>query len=256
MSATAEPGGPFSGPLRVTLRQDTQAKTSPPPGIGIPVRRVLSLGLVAGYIDALGFLDLKGIYIAAMTGNTVQLGIAFVREQWPHFAVVAATLGAFFCGGLFSSFIRRRLPYPALELVLMAALVVAAQAVRLYVPNPLAIELPLLAIVMSMQGETISRFGGMSIQTIVVTNNLLKFADAIVGRYLPYGKTSRATGGNAGRSTRADVVLPGCAWLAYTLGAGSGALACVYLSLPFIAPAALLVLTTVDLLVIRSFEDT
>jgi uncharacterized membrane protein YoaK (UPF0700 family) len=245
MSATAEPGGPFSGPLRVTLRQDTQAETSPPPGIGIPVRRVLSLGLVAGYIDALGFLDLKGVYTAAMTGNTVQLGLAFVREQWPHFAVVAATLGAFFCGGLFSSFIRRRLRHPALELLLMAALVVAAQAVRLYVPNPVAIELPLLAIAMSMQGETISRFAGVSIQTIVVTNNLLKFADAIVGRYLSYGKTSRA-----------DVVLPGCAWLAYTLGAGSGALACVYLSLPFIAPAALLVLTTVDLLVIRSFEDT
>jgi uncharacterized membrane protein YoaK (UPF0700 family) len=256
MSPTAQRGRPFSGLLRITLRLDAQAKTGPPQGIGIPVRRVLSLGLVAGYVDALGFLDLNGIYTAAMTGNTVQLGIAFVREQWPHFAVVAATLGAFFCGGLFSSFIRRCLSHPALELLMMAALVLTAQAVRLYVPNPVAIELPLLAIVMAMQGETISRFGGIPIQTIVVTNNVLKFADAIVGRYLSYGKAFRATGGNAGRSTRADVVLPGCAWLAYTVGAGSGALASVYLSLPFIAPAALLVLTTVDLLVIRSFEDT
>jgi len=55
---------------------------------------------------------------AAMTGNTVQLGIAFVREQWPHLAVVGTTLGAFFCGALFSSFIRRRLPHPALELLI------------------------------------------------------------------------------------------------------------------------------------------
>jgi uncharacterized membrane protein YoaK (UPF0700 family) len=233
------------------------ASPAPPiQGIGIPVRRVLSLALVAGYVDALGFIDLNGIYTAAMTGNTVQLGIALVREQWPHFAVVAATLGAFFCGGLFSSFTRRRLPHPALELLIMVPLVLAAQAVRLYVPNPIAIELPLLAVVMAMQGETISRVGGMPIQTIVVTNNLLKFADGIVGRYLSYGKRPQATGGNTGRSTQADVVLPGCAWLAYTVGAGSAAVASVYLSLPFIAPAALLVLTTVDLLVTRPFEDT
>jgi uncharacterized membrane protein YoaK (UPF0700 family) len=191
-----------------------------------------------------------------MTGNTVQLGMAFVREQWPHFAVAGATLGAFFCGGLFSSFIRRRLPHPALELLIMAVLVLAAQAVRLYVSNTGAIELPLLAVAMAMQGETISRFGGIPIQTIVVTNNLLKFADGIVGRYLSYGQRPQPSGGNTGRSPRADVILPGGAWLAYTVGAGSAGLASVYFSLPFIAPAALLVLTTVDLLFTRSFEDT
>jgi uncharacterized membrane protein YoaK (UPF0700 family) len=256
MPATAQRGRPFSGLLRVTLRPDAHAKKRPPQGIGIRVRRVLSLGLVAGYVDALGFLDLNGIYTAAMTGNTVQLGIAFVREQWPHFAVVAAALGAFFCGGLLSSFIRRRLPHPALELLIMVPLVLAAQAVRLYVPNPIAIELPLLTVVMAMQGETVSRVGGIPIQTIVVTNNLLKFADGIVGRYLSYRNRSQATGGNACRPTQADVVLPGCAWLAYTVGAGSAALASVYLSLPFTAPAALLVVTTVDLLVTPPFEDT
>lgn len=226
-----------------------------PQAIGIPVRHVLSLALVAGYVDALGFFDLNEIYAAAMTGNTVQLGVTFVREEWPHLAVAAATLGAFFCGGLFSSFIRRRLPHPAILLLIMAPLLLAAQAVRLDAQNPAAIELPLLAMVMAMQGQTVSRFGGVPIQTIVVTNNLLKFADAIVGRYLSHGKRSRATSGDAARSTRADVILPGCAWLGYTVGTASAALASVYFSLPFIAPAALLVLTTVDLLVTRPLKD-
>ena len=149
---------------------------TPPQGIGIPARRVLSLALVAGYVDALGFFDLNEIYTAAMTGNTIQLGIAFVHEQWAQLAVVGTTLGAFFCGALFSSFIRRRLPHAAWVLLIMAPLLLAAQAVRLFAPNPAAIELPLLAAVMAMQGETISRFGGVAIQTVVVTNNLLKFA--------------------------------------------------------------------------------
>jgi uncharacterized membrane protein YoaK (UPF0700 family) len=227
-----------------------------PQRIGIPARRVLSLALVAGYVDALGFFDLNEIYTAAMTGNTIQLGIAFVREQWAQLAVVGATLGAFFCGALFSSFIRRRLPNAAWVLLIMAPLLLAAQAVRLYAPNPVAIELPLLAAVMATQGETISRFGGVAIQTVVVTNNLLKFADAIVGRYLPNEKWSQATRGDAGRTTQADVILPGCAWLAYTVGAGSAALASVSFSLPLIAPAALLVVTTVDFLVTRPLEDT
>lgn len=228
---------------------------SSPQAIGIPVRHVLSLALVAGYVDALGFFDLNEIYTAAMTGNTVQLGVTFVREQWPHLAVAGATLGAFFCGGLVSSFIRRRLPHPAILLLIMAPLLLAAQAVRLDAHNPAAIELPLLATVMAMQGQTVSRFAGVPIQTIVVTNNLLKFADAIVGRYLSPGKRSPATSGDAARSTRADVLLPGCAWLGYMVGAASAGLASVYFSLPFIAPAALLVLTTVDLLVTRPLED-
>jgi uncharacterized membrane protein YoaK (UPF0700 family) len=226
-----------------------------PQGIGTPVRHVLSMAVVAGYVDALGFFDLNEIYTAAMTGNTVQLGVTFVRGEWPHLAVAGATLGAFFCGGLFSSFIRRRLPHAAILLLVMAPLLLAAQAVRLDAQNPAAIELPLLAMVMAMQGQTVSRFAGVPIQTIVVTNNLLKFADAIVGRYLSQGKRSQATRGDAARSTRADVILPGCAWLGYTVGAASAALASVYFSLPFIAPAALLVLTTLDLLVTRPLGD-
>jgi uncharacterized membrane protein YoaK (UPF0700 family) len=34
---------------------------TPPQGIGIPARRILSLALVAGYVDALGFFDLNEI---------------------------------------------------------------------------------------------------------------------------------------------------------------------------------------------------
>jgi uncharacterized membrane protein YoaK (UPF0700 family) len=145
-----------------------QAKMTSPQTIGIPVRHVLSLALVAGYVDALGFFDLNEIYTAAMTGNTVQLGVTVVREEWPRLAVAGATLGAFFCGGLFSSFICRRLPHPAILLVIMAPPLLAAQAVRLDAQNPAAIELSLLAMVMAMQGQTVSRFAGVPIQTIVV----------------------------------------------------------------------------------------
>ncbi len=227
---------------------DVQTKAALPESIAVPFRRVLSLGLVAGYIDALGFIDLGGIYTAAMTGNTVQLGISFASEKWAHFTLVGATLAAFFGGALFSSFIRRLLPHPALELIIMAGLIGAAQLVHLFVPHPLAFELPLLAVSMAMQGETISRFGGQSIQTIVVTNNLVKFADSIIGRYVLFDANAKAPGRRGAQASRADVVLPGIAWFAYSLGAASGAYASFYLGLAFIPPVLLLLLTTADLL--------
>jgi uncharacterized membrane protein YoaK (UPF0700 family) len=205
----------------------------------VAFRRVACLGVVAGLVDALGFIDLAGIYTGAMTGNTVQLGVTLVRQEWPHFVLVAVTLGSFFCGGLVSSVIRRCLPHPALELVIMAGLVVAAQVVRLTLANPVSIELPLLAISMAMQGQTISRFGGMSIQTIVVTNNMLKCADALVGRY--FARRQEA------RSEIADFILPGCAWLSYVVGASAAAFASVHVWLPFMIPAVVLLVTAADL---------
>ena len=214
-------------------------------GIGIAVRRILSLALVAGHIAAVGFLDLGGLYIAPMTGNTVQLGIAAVRGQWPHVAILAATLGAFFCGGVVASYVRRRLPRPPFELIIMAALVLAAQVARSGLASPTAIELPLLAASMAMQGATISRFGGLPIQTIVVTNNLLKCADAIAGRYLAHHADAQS---KSERPSTADVVLPACAWIGYALGGGAGALAVLHFELPLVLPALLLVFTTADLL--------
>jgi uncharacterized membrane protein YoaK (UPF0700 family) len=212
----------------------------------VPARRVLCLGLVAGYVDALGFLDLNGIYTAAMTGNTVQLGVTFAQAQWPHFLLVAGTLGAFFVGGVISSIIKRHLPKPAMELVIMAGLLLAAQVVRLVHPGLVPVELPLLAISMAMQGETVSRFGGLSIQTIVVTNNILKFADGLVGRYVSWHR--QTPGSKSDRANLGEVVVPGTAWFSYIAGAAGCALAVTAFRLPLLLPAAVLVLTACDLL--------
>lgn len=231
------------------------AGPTPERAVGIAARRILTLGLVAGYVGALGFVDLHGIYAAAMTGNTTQLGLDVARGEWPRLAVVGATLGTFFCGGLLSSFIRRRLAHPAFELLIMAAVLLTAQAVRLLEPDRSAIEMPLLAVALAMQGETISRFAGVPIQTIVVTSNLLKFADAVVGRYLPLQRGPASSGPGEPLPTRAEVVLPGCAWLAYVVGAAGGVWADGCLILPLAAPVVLLAVATLDLRVAGAADN-
>lgn len=218
----------------------------PPQTLARSVRRVVALALVAGYVEVIGFLDVGGIYPGIMTGNTVQLGLTAARAQWARFGLIGIAVGAFFVGGLLASLIRRRLRRPALELLLMALLLGLASWLRLSTDARIPFELPLLAFAMAVQGETIANFGGLSLQTIVVTNNMVKFTDAIVGRYLP--GNGREPG--AKPVSFKEVLLPGSAWLAYSVGAGGGAIAAAGLQLPLLVPALIVGLLTVDFLIV------
>lgn len=203
-------------------------------------RRIACLGIVGGYLNAVGFLDLGGLYPAAMTGNTTQLGLAIVKLEWSRVFLIGSTVFCFFTGGILSSVLQRTLVHPAFELLLMIMMVTLAQIVRLAISDPMPWELPLLAFTLAMQGETVTRFTGSALQTVVVTNTILKFADGVVGRYVKYADGNWAT--------MADVVIPGLAWLAYLAGAGLGVLASLRLSYPLAPSLIILVILAVDIL--------
>ena len=42
--------------------------------IAVSARRIFILGLVAGYVDALSFVVLGGVFAGAMSGNTTHMG--------------------------------------------------------------------------------------------------------------------------------------------------------------------------------------
>lgn len=64
----------------------------------------LSLGLLltacAGFIDAVGFIELGGLYTSFMSGNTTQLGAA-LAEAAPSLILLPASLIAMFFAGAF-----------------------------------------------------------------------------------------------------------------------------------------------------------
>jgi uncharacterized membrane protein YoaK (UPF0700 family) len=210
------------------------------------IRRTAGLGFVAGFVNTVGFFDLH-VYPGIMTGNTVQLGISLARNDWHLFRLTALTIASFFVGGIAGSLIRRHLRRPPLELIVMAALLLTATAVRMRVNNAIALELGLLAMAMAMQGETISRIGTVSVQTVVVTNNLLHFADALVGRFLLAPEATKEQDTHS-RATVTEVAIPGCAWASYSIGACAGALAIVTVRAPLLFPILVVVLLVVDML--------
>lgn len=106
----------------------------------------------------------------------------------------------------------------------------------------LPVELPLLALALAIQGQVASKFGGVSLQTIVVTNNIVKFCDAFAGRYLMFGRS-----GTEPVPSLKEVMLPGAAWLTYTLSAALGALVYNLNLLHFLLPIIMLILVAIDL---------
>jgi uncharacterized membrane protein YoaK (UPF0700 family) len=221
----------------------TTSTTAPLP-LHVSARRVVALTIVCGFVEVIGYRDAGGIYPAIMTGNTVQLGWSLAEAAWSRFALFAWAIGAFFVGCMIASLIRRRLRRPPLELGIMALLLVATGFVRVHPAWRVPVELPMLALALAMQGQTISRFGGVSLQTLVVTSNMAKFSDAFIGRYV--NDLSADDPGDK-RPAFADVLLPGLSWLTYSLAAAAGAIAAGFMSQPLVVPAVVLVFVSLDL---------
>ena len=209
---------------------------SPMPPLAAALRRPVLLCLVAGYVDAFGYIQLGGVFPANMTGNTVLMAAAAAERDWPRVTIHAQTLGAFFLGALAASVLKRSFDRRFIPLACAAALLVVAQVAS----GGVRLELLLVTGSMALQGASLSRFGKIQLQTVVVTSTILRFADAIVGRYWRGGTRAQGSGG-------AEVWTPGAAWLAYAAGAGAGAIAFGVVRAPLAIPALLLAAIVADL---------
>jgi uncharacterized membrane protein YoaK (UPF0700 family) len=169
-----------------------------------------------------------------MTGNTVQLGWALSAGQYAKALPIAIALGSFFVGCVVASFFRVQLRPLRRVYWLMASLLTIASFIRFHMPLHLFVELPLLAFTMALQGEGLSQFAGVKLQTVVVTNNLVKFAKALTERYINPGADP------SNIPSRADVLVPGVCWCTFFTGAGLGALLSLHHAYPLIVPIILL----------------
>jgi uncharacterized membrane protein YoaK (UPF0700 family) len=184
-------------------------------------RRAMLLSAAAGCVEVVGYLYLGGIYPGVMTGNTVQLGMNATRADWAQALLMGEVLGWFLVGCLIGSALRRIVPRAGWVLLAVGSLVAAAdvamhRAAPHYAAPHYAGAMPLLAMAMALQGEALTCLGGVSIQTIVVTNTIVKFANGLV-------ELAWRRGGGRERPALGAALLPGVAWLSYGAGAAAGA---------------------------------
>lgn len=212
--------------------------------LGRNIFYVVALTIVAGFVEVTGYMDCEGLYASIMTGNTVQLGMNFTHADWLKFGLVGYAIALFFIACSIASLIRRHLANPVMELFIMSGVLVLASIVRLFPELNLMLELPLLSLALAMQGETIARFGGVSLQTLVVTNNIVKFSDAFTGRFLSRRFLER-TGQKV--PTLSETILPGLSWLTYSIAAALAAIIHKITPISLLVPAVLILFVAADL---------
>lgn len=188
---------------------------------------------IAGYVDALGYVQLGNVFAANMTGNTVLLSIVLAQGEWARAATYGSTLASFFAGALIASLLKRALPQGAwLPLLFQAALLLAAALA----PLDAASELALLALGMGLQGAAVTQFAGTSLYTVVITATICRLASGLIDGLWPPPRERSAAPRPAPR------LIFAVAWLFYGIGAAVEVLLFGGLRLPLILPAILLAL--------------
>jgi uncharacterized membrane protein YoaK (UPF0700 family) len=168
----------------------------------------LSLTASAGWVDAIGFLQLPGFYVSFMSGNTTQLGVAIAQQAFGPAIFAASLIALFLAGSLFAG-LAAGLPDRLALLVILGV-----EAVLLGVALALAVgwhgrgAMLALPVAMGVQNGAIRQLRPGA--TTYVTGTLSHFGHEL-GRRL------------AGADDA--VWLPqALTWLSFALGAAAGAL--------------------------------
>lgn len=152
----------------------------------------LILTAMAGYVDALGFMRLGGLYTSFMSGNTTQFAVALGHGQ-PNVAIMPALLISSFltggiCGGGLSALTPVRWGTPVIlgfETIIIAGALSAGVAA----PDSGMASL-LLALAMGAQNAVLSHVQGFRAGTTFVTGALFSFGQklalALARRGAPY----------------------------------------------------------------------
>lgn len=234
----------------------------PPAAYGV----AFPLAWVGGFVDAVGFLTLAGLFVAHMSGNTVRLGVFLGDGDWSLAAqrlvpIIFFTLGVVVGIAVSEALRRRSAPAPAarvlgIEAVLLLAFMLVGQAVldgRGAAAGSL--DYYLLAIVavltMGLQNAALRRVAGVPIHTTFVTGILTSVAEETVNGWYAWRDARRGPTDHRDRARASfqRARLHGGVWLSYLAGGVLGALLVLrwdlwVLALPL---AALAVLIGVDL---------
>jgi uncharacterized membrane protein YoaK (UPF0700 family) len=193
----------------------------------------LVLTALAGWVDAIGFLRLGGLYPTFMSGNTTQLGIALGNAGWSSAALPALLVGLFVLGAFAGTVIADSATrWRVMICFLLETLLLATALLLSAAQSDVALALAPLPIAMGLQNVTARRVSEPGVGITFVTGTLVRLGQALAG----------AARGGEGMAS----LVPALTWLAMAAGAVGGAAAHVALgSVALAIPAVCAALATV-----------
>jgi uncharacterized membrane protein YoaK (UPF0700 family) len=150
----------------------------------------MCLAALAGYVDALGFLFMRGLYVSFMSGNSTRLAAELGQADWHTAVATGGLIGGFVFGVILAQLVAAR--HLALDLTAVGVLLATAGGLHwLGYTSPVIL---LMTIAMGMENCALDRDGDVTLSLTYVTGTLVKLgrciAAALLGRdrfgWVPY----------------------------------------------------------------------
>jgi len=145
----------------------------------------VGLAVLAGYIDALGFLSLGGYFVSFMSGNSTRSAVDLIHgTSWKVAFVPLGIIAVFVLGVMLGRAIRhcsRHTPSTSVLVFTSAALCAAALSHEM---SAAAFTVPLMAIAMGAANNVFVREGEVSIGVTYMTGALVKLGQRLAGYLL------------------------------------------------------------------------
>jgi uncharacterized membrane protein YoaK (UPF0700 family) len=139
-----------------------------------------ALSAVAGFVDAVAFIDLGGYFVSFMSGNSTRLGVGLAIA--PAQALIAITLiGCFIGGVMLGAFANRGANKAGGLRVLIALTAMLACAALLSGMHAKGAAIALLAMAMGAANSVFQRDGEVSIGVTYMTGTLVRLGQRVAG---------------------------------------------------------------------------
>ena len=141
------------------------------------------LSMLAGYVDAIGFITLGGYFVSFMSGNSTRLAVGLVRGTPPP-AMTAMLIATFVLGVMAGSFTGHvaRHDRPAAVLILVSLMLAAAASLGM---AGLSFHAAVaMAFAMGAENTVFERDGEVQIGLTYMTGTLVKFGQRLTGALL------------------------------------------------------------------------
>ena len=188
-----------------------------------------ALSALAGYVDAIGYLQLGGLFVSFMSGNSTRMGVAIAHAHWQTAAEALGLVALFVTGAAAGSLIvlghgAHRQPF-----VLLAEALLLAVAALAYAFGQPSLAVAAIVLAMGLENAVFQIHGGAGLGLTYVTGALVK-----VGQLM-----AKALTGGSRWAWAPNLLL----WAALVAGSVLGALAYAWINLAAIWFAAAAALT-------------
>lgn len=171
---------------------------------------VAALSGLAGYVDAVGYVQSKGFFVSFMSGNSTRLGVG-IAGSLPDALAASGLIVAFIIGVTGGSLIGRANEVRRVSFVMAAVAALLTVAALLGTLDYLLASLAFTALAMGAENATLGRQGRVRVGLTYMTGSVVKVGQALADRL------SGAKGG--------DWSAPLLLWVSFIMGATAGALA-------------------------------